>query len=295
MSLFRGSGVAIVTPFTANNEIDFDRMGKLIDWLISNQTDAIVVCGTTGEAPTLRDEEHMAAIEFAVKHVNKRIQVIAGTGSNYTEHAIEMSQFAESVGADGVLCVSPYYNKTTQKGLIKHFNAIADAIQIPVILYNIPGRTGMNIDPMTIQELSKHPMIQGIKEASGNINQMVEIARLVPDDFRIYSGNDEMIIPMMSLKGDGVISVVANIMPLETHNMIDFYLQGRHDEALQLQLDMKPLIDALFCEVNPIPVKKALELMGMPVGSLRAPLYDMEEQNVERLKREMKALHLIKE
>lgn len=293
MSLFKGSGVAIVTPFDADNQINFPKLKELIDWQIEQKTDAIIICGTTGEAPTLRDEEHMAAIRFAVEAVAGRVPVIAGTGSNDTQHAIEMSQFAQSVGVDALLLVTPYYNKATQQGLIKHFWTIADHVSIPIILYSVQGRTGVNIEPQTVRALSKHPNIQAIKEASGNISQVVEIARIIPEDFYMYSGNDDMIVPLLSVGGHGVISVLSNIMPRETHDMVAYYLSGDTAAAVKLQLGLKPLIDALFCEVNPIPVKTALNLMGKEVGALRAPLYDMEEKNVERLKKELKASGLI--
>lgn len=293
MSLFTGSGVALVTPFTADNQVNYNKLGELIEWHIHHKTDALIVCGTTGEAPTLRDEEHVAIIEYAVKLSNKRIPIIAGTGSNFTDHAIEMSIAAEKAGADAVLCVTPYYNKATQKGLVKHFYAIADAIQIPMILYSVPGRTGVNIEPQTVLELSKHPMIQGLKEATGNIAQVAEIARLIPENFMLYSGNDDMIVPLLSLGGHGVITVLGNILPEETHNMVDLYLKGDTKGALKLQLDTKPLTDALFCEVNPIPVKTALNLMGKGVGELRAPLYEMEPVHVERLKKELASMKLI--
>jgi 4-hydroxy-tetrahydrodipicolinate synthase len=293
MSLFKGAGVAIVTPFDAENKINFAKLKELIDWQISEKTDAIIICGTTGEAPTLRDDEHMEAIKFAVEAVAGRVPVIAGTGSNDTQHAIEMSQYAESVGVDALLLVTPYYNKATQSGLIRHFNAIADSVNIPIILYSVLGRTSVNIDPQTVLALSKHPNIQGIKEASGNIAQVVEIARLIPEDFYLYSGNDDMIVPLMSVGGDGVISVLSNIMPRETHDMVMHYLDGNFSKSLELQLGLKPLIDALFCEVNPIPVKTALNLMGKEVGPLRGPLYEMEPKNVERLERELKAAGLL--
>lgn len=293
MSLFKGAGVAIVTPFDADNNINFPKLKELIDWQISEKTDAIIICGTTGEAPTLRDDEHMAAIKFAVEAVAGRVPLIAGTGSNDTQHAIEMSQYAESVGADGLLLVTPYYNKATQSGLIRHFSAIADSVNIPIILYSVQGRTSVNIDPQTVLALTKHPNIKGIKEASGNISQVVEIARLIPDDFYLYSGNDDMIVPLMSVGGDGVISVLSNIMPRETHDMVMHYLEGNTAKSVELQLGLKPLIDALFCEVNPIPVKTALNLMGKEVGPLRGPLYEMEAKNVERLERELKASGLL--
>lgn len=293
MSLFTGSGVALVTPFTADNQVNYPKLGELIEWHIQHKTDAIIVCGTTGEAPTLRDEEHVAIIAYAVKIANKRIPIIAGTGSNFTEHAIEMSITAEKAGADGVLCVTPYYNKATQKGLVKHFTAIADAIHIPMILYCVPGRTGVNIEPQTVLELSKHPMIQGLKEASGNIAQVTEIARLIPEDFMLYSGNDDMVVPLLSLGGHGVITVLGNVLPEETHDMVELYLKGDTKGSLKLQLDTKALTDALFCEVNPIPVKTALNLMGKEVGDLRAPLYEMEAPHVERLKKELASWKLV--
>ena len=286
MSLFKGSGVAIVTPFN-NGEIDFDKLGKLLDWHVEQGTDAIIICGTTGEASTLSDEEHKSAIKYTVEKIDGRIPVIAGTGSNDTAYAIQMSQYAEAVGADGLLLVTPYYNKATQKGLIIHFTMIADAVSLPIILYNVPSRTGMNILPSSIEALAKHPNIQGVKEASGNIAQVAEIARLVPDDFNIYSGNDDMIVPLMSLRGSGVISVVANIAPKDTHDLVQKYLDGDVKGSCDLQLQMKPLIDALFIEVNPIPVKAAMDLMGLMDGEIRLPLTDMSDENLSVLKKRM--------
>lgn len=293
MKLFKGSGVAIVTPFK-KGKIDYEKLGEMVEWHIEQKTDAIIVCGTTGEASTMSDEEQKKTIKFMVEKVNNRIPVIAGTGSNCTEHSIELSKFAQEVGVDGLLVITPYYNKTTQKGLVAHFTAIADAVNVPLIIYNVPGRTGINILPSTLAELSKHPNISGVKEASGNISQVAEMARLVPDDFYIYSGNDDMVVPLMSLKGDGVISVVANIAPKDTHNMVHKFLEGNIQEACQLQLDMKPLIDALFIEVNPIPVKTAMNLMGFDVGNLRLPLVEMYEDNLEVLKSRMKEYGLLK-
>ncbi len=293
MTLFKGSGVAIVTPFI-DNKVNFEKLEELLNWHIEQDTDAIVVCGTTGEAPTLSDEEHKAVIKFTVEIVNGRIPVIAGTGSNDTSHAIFMSQFAEEVGVDGLLCITPYYNKPTQKGLIASFRAIADSVNIPIILYNVPGRTGVNLLPQTLFELSKHPNIQGIKEASGNISQVAEIARLIPEDFYMYSGNDDMIVPLMSLGGDGVISVVANILPKDTHNLVQKFLDGDIKNSCKSQLDMKPLIDSLFIETNPIPIKTAMNLMGLDVGGLRLPLVDMEDSNLNILKDELQKYDLIK-
>ncbi|KPU27755.1 4-hydroxy-tetrahydrodipicolinate synthase [Caloranaerobacter sp. TR13] len=287
MTLFTGSGVALVTPYK-NGQIDFDKLGELIEWHIDNHTDAIIICGTTGEASTMTDEEQKQTIKFAVEKVNKRIPVIAGTGSNNTKHAIELSIYAEKVGADGLLIVTPYYNKTTQEGLIKHYLTIADEVNIPIIVYNVPGRTGLNIKPNTLAKLSEHPNIKAVKEASGNISQVAEIARLCPEDFYIYSGNDDMVVPLLSLGGKGVISVVANILPKDTHDMVMYYLNGDIDNARKLQLKMKGLIDALFIETNPIPVKTAMNLLGMDVGELRLPLTTMSEDNLQKLIKEMK-------
>lgn len=291
MKLFKGSGVAIITPFK-NDKINYEKLGQLLEWHISENTDAIIICGTTGESATLSDEEKKQVIKYTIEKVNKRIPVIAGTGSNDTRHSIELSKYAESVGADGLLAVTPYYNKTTQKGLIAHYTAIADSVNIPIIIYNVPGRTGLNILPKTLEELSKHPNIRGVKEASGNIAQVAEIARLCKDDFYIYSGNDDMVVPLLSLGGVGVISVVANIIPKDTHNMVVSYLEGDLEKALNLQLKMKPLIDALFIEVNPIPVKEAMNLLGMDVGSLRLPLTTMAESNLKVLINELESYGL---
>ena len=291
MKLFKGSGVAIITPFK-NGKINYEKLGQLLEWHISESTDAIIICGTTGESATLSDEEKKQVIKFTIEKVDKRIPVIAGTGSNDTRHSIELSKYAESVGADGLLAVTPYYNKTTQKGLIAHYTAIADSVNIPIIIYNVPGRTGLNILPKTLEELSKHPNIRGVKEASGNIAQVAEIARLCKDDFYIYSGNDDMVVPLLSLGGAGVISVVANILPKDTHDMVMSYLEGDLEKALNLQLKMKPLIDALFIEVNPIPVKEGMNLLGMDVGPLRLPLTTMAEPNLKVLINELESYGL---
>lgn len=292
MSLFKGSGVAIVTPFK-NGKIDFNKLGDLLNWHVEQGTDAIIICGTTGEASTLSDEEHKEAIKYTVEKINGRIPVVAGTGSNDTAYAVQMSQYAEAVGADALLLVTPYYNKATQKGLIAHFTIIANSVSIPIILYNVPSRTGVNILPSTIAELAKHQNIKGIKEASGIISQVAEIARLVPDDFYIYSGNDDMIVPLMSLKGSGVISVVANIAPKDTHEMVRKYLDGDVKGSCELQLDMKPLIDALFIEVNPIPVKAAMKLMNLLDGEIRLPLTEMSDEALSVLEKRMKEYGLI--
>lgn len=291
--MFKGSGVAIVTPFTQNDEVNYEKLSELIEWQIQEGTDAIIACGTTGEAPTLSDDEHKLVIKHCVDVVAGRVPVIAGTGSNDTAYAIQMSKHAEEVGADGLLVVAPYYNKPTQRGLVANFEAIADAVKIPVILYNVQGRTGVNIEPQTVATLSKHPNIVGIKEASGNISQVAEIARLMPEDFYMWSGNDDMIVPLMSLRGDGVISVIANVAPKDTHDLVQLFLDGKYKESTDLQLDMKPLVDALFCETNPIPVKTALNLMGKEVGHLRLPLFEMAEDTLARLKSELKAYNLL--
>lgn len=291
MKLFKGSGVAIVTPFKEDG-IDFEKLRELLEWHISENTDAIVICGTTGESATMSDDEKKEAIKFTIDVINKRIPVIAGTGSNNTKHSIELSKYAESVGADGLLVVTPYYNKTTQKGLIEHYTAIANNVNIPIVIYNVPGRTGLNILPKTIAALAKHPNICAVKEASGNIAQVAEIARLCDDDFYIYSGNDDMVVPLLSLGGVGVISVVANILPKDTHNMVMSYLNGELASSRKLQLDMKPLIDALFIETNPIPIKEAMNLLGMEVGLPRLPLTTMEPTNLQVLIDELKAYGL---
>ena len=295
MALFAGSGVALVTPFTEKTEfeVNFEKIAELIEWHIEQGTDAIIVCGTTGEAPTLPDDQHQEIIEFAVKKVDKRVPLIAGTGSNYTDHAVMMSQFAQSVGADGLLCVTPYYNRPTQKGLIANYTTIADAVNIPIIMYNVPSRTGVNMQPETVAELAANENIQGLKEASGNISQVVEIARMVPDDFYIYSGDDAITVPIMSLKGRGVISTAANIIPRDMHDLVSYCLDNKWQEARELQFKMKPLIDALFCETNPIPAKTAMNIMGKDVGKTRLPLADMEEKNLELLRRRMQEYGLI--
>ena len=279
---FTGSGVAIVTPFDGD-KTNYDALGELIEWNISGGTDAIIICGTTGEASTMPDSEHLAAIEYTVKKVAGRIPVIAGTGSNETRHAVELSKKAEELGVDGLLQVTPYYNKTTQKGLIAHFGAIADAVNIPIILYNVPSRTGVNISIPVLKELAKRDNIVAIKEASGNISYTAQVAAEVPELY-IYSGNDDMIVPVMSLGGKGVISVLANVMPKETHEMCQAYFDGDCKKATQMQLDLLDLVNALFIEVNPIPVKTALNLMGMNAGNLRLPLVDMADDTLAKLK-----------
>ena len=282
---FTGSGVAIVTPFDGD-KTNYDVLGELIEMHIAKKTDAIIICGTTGEASTMPDAEHLAAIEYTVKKAAGRIPVIAGTGSNETAHAIELSKKAEEIGVDGLLQVTPYYNKATQKGLIAHFSAIANAVSIPIILYNVPSRTGMSIAVSTLKELAKIDNIVAIKEASGNISYTAQVAAEVPELY-IYSGNDDMIVPVMSLGGKGVISVLANVLPEETHEMCQSFLDGDADKARKLQLDLLDLVNKLFIEVNPIPVKTALGLMGYKVGNLRLPLTEMDGANKEALKQAM--------
>lgn len=283
MPLFKGSGVAIVTPFNKNG-VDYDKLGELLDFHLQHGTDAIIICGTTGESSTMSDEEKKEAIKYTVDKVAGRKPIIAGTGSNNTMHSIELSKYAESVGCDGLLCVTPYYNKTTQKGLVAHYTAIADAVNIPIIVYNVPGRTGLNVSPDTLKTLSKHKNIVAVKEASGNISQIVEIGTFCNEDFYMYSGNDDQVVPLLSVGGIGVISVVANIAPKEMHDMVIKYLDGDVKGAMELQLRIKALNDALFCEVNPIPVKTAMNLLGYQVGELRLPLTDMTDKNLEYLK-----------
>ena len=293
MALFTGSGVAIVTPFTENNELNCTKLAELVDWHIEQGTDAIIACGTTGESPTLSDEEHRQVIACTIETVNKRVPVIAGSGSNDTAYAVQLSKHAEDMGADGLLCITPYYNKPTQRGLIANFTAIAGAVNIPIVMYNVPGRTGVNLLPETVAKLAEHKNLRAVKEASGDIAQVAEVARLVPDDFSIYSGNDDMIVPLMSLGGKGVISVAANIAPKDTHDMAQAYLDGDVEKARNLQLKMKPMIDSLFCETNPIPVKTAMNLMGFEVGQLRLPMMEMADTNLARLKQELQAYGLL--
>ncbi|MCR2022371.1 4-hydroxy-tetrahydrodipicolinate synthase [Blautia pseudococcoides] len=288
MAIFTGAGVAIVTPMKENGDVNFEKLGEILEEQIKEGTDSIVICGTTGESSTLTHEEHLETIKYTIDKVNKRIPVIAGTGSNCTETAIYLSTEAEKYGADGVLLVTPYYNKATQKGLIEHYTKIAESIRIPVILYNVPSRTGINIQPKTVAYLVEHvENIVGIKEASGDIAQVAEMAALTKGKLDIYSGNDNQIVPLMSLGGKGVISVLSNVAPRYTHDMVEKYLNGDVKESCDMQLNAMPLINALFLEVNPIPVKAAMNLMGMEVGPLRSPLTEMEEVGREKLKEEM--------
>ncbi len=283
--IFKGSGVALITPFTENG-VDFDKLGELVEFHIANETDAIIICGTTGEASTMPDKEHMDTIEYTVKKAAGRIPVIAGTGSNDTPHAVALSQFAEKVGCDGVLVVTPYYNKTTQKGLYLHYKIIAESINIPIIIYNVPGRTKLCVSVDTLEKLAKIDNIVGIKEASGDIAYLSHIAARIKD-FAIYSGNDDMVVPALSVGGLGVISVAANIIPKDMHDMCASYFEGDVKRAADIQLAALDLIDKLFVEVNPIPIKSAMNMLGYDVGNLRMPLCDMEEQNEEVLRKSL--------
>jgi len=293
MSIFTGAGVALVTPTFPDGTVNFEKMKELIEFQLSNDTDALVICGTTGEASTLSDEVQIECVRYAVEVVNGRVPVIAGAGSNDTAHCIELAKGCETAGADAVLLVTPYYNKATQKGLILHYTAVAESLSIPIILYNVPGRTGCNIAPKTVLELSKVKNIVAVKEASGNLSQVAEIAALVGPDFDIYSGNDDQILPILSLGGKGVISVLSNIAPKETHDMVVKFFEGDLKGSIALQLGAIELISALFCEVNPIPVKTALDLMGYEVGPCRMPLCAMEDKNLETLKKAMKNYGLL--
>ena len=286
MSLFKGAGVAIVTPMYDNEEVNYDKLGELLEEQIARGTDAIIICGTTGEASTLTHEEHLAVIKYAVEKVNHRVPVIAGTGSNATDTAIYLSTEAEKYGACALLLVTPYYNKATQKGLKLHFSKIAESVKLPIILYNVPSRTGCNLQPETIVWLAEHvENIVGVKEASGNISQVAKLMSLAKGNVELYSGNDDQIVPVMALGGSGVISVLSNVAPELSHDIATTYLEGDVKKSCELQLQAIELIDALFCEVNPIPVKTALNLMGKEVGPLRAPLCTMEAANEEKLRK----------
>ena len=294
MPIFKGAGVAIVTPFTQDDKVNFEELGKMIDFQIAGGTDAIIICGTTGESSTLTHEEHDACIKFAVEHTAGRVPVIAGTGSNSTAEAIRLSTHAQNNGADALLLVTPYYNKATQKGLIQHYTAIANSVDLPIILYNVPSRTGVNILPQTAVTLAKNVKnIVAVKEASGNISQVAELAALADGCIDIYSGNDNQVVPLLSLGGVGVISVLSNVMPKLTHDMVMSYLNGDVKLSRQLQLSVMNLNKALFCEVNPIPVKEALNMMGWNAGAVRSPLCEMEPQHKELLRKELAAMKLI--
>ncbi|TCL35609.1 4-hydroxy-tetrahydrodipicolinate synthase [Anaerospora hongkongensis] len=288
--LFVGSAVAIVTPFT-DAGVDYQALAELIEFQIKGGSDAIVVCGTTGEASTMPDEEHIAVIKFAVEQINKRVPVIAGTGSNDTRHAIELSQAAEAVGADALLSVTPYYNKAMQKGLYEHFKMIANNVKVPIVLYNVPSRTNLNLNPDTIKALAEIDNIVAVKEC--NLGQVGDIVNTCGEDFTVYSGDDNMVLPVLSLGGKGVISVMANIIPKDTHDMVAKFFAGDIKGSIQLQLQTLNLIKAIFSEVNPIPIKAAVNLLGYRAGRCRMPLTEISEQNLEALRREMKAYGLL--
>ncbi len=291
--IFQGAGVAIITPFTEDG-VNYEELGRIIEDQIAGGTDSIVITGTTGESATMTDEEHKEAIRYTVEKVNGRIPVVAGTGSNETAYAVQLSQYAEKVGADGLLLVTPYYNKCTQKGLIKHFTTIADAVNIPVILYNVPSRTGVKIQVDTFAELAKHPRIVGVKEASGDLSSIIRIRQACGDDLAIYSGNDDQIVPILSIGGKGVISVLSNVAPKQAHDICQLYFDGKVKEAAELQIEYMDLISELFSEVNPIPVKAAMRLEGYEAGPLRLPLTEIELEHLENLKKAMKRHNLIK-
>ena len=295
MAIFTGSGVAIVTPMKENREVDYEAFAKLIEFQVENGTDAIIVCGTTGESSTLTHEEHIDVIRYCVKQVNGRLPVIAGTGSNCTETAIYLSQEAEKAGVDALLLVTPYYNKATQNGLYEHYKMIAESVKLPIILYNVPSRTGCNIAPATVVRLCRDvEEIKGVKGASGDISQIAKLMALADGCVDLYSGNDNQIVPILSLGGKGVISVTSNVAPQQTHDICQLYFDGKVAESCKEQLRMIELCDALFCEVNPIPVKKALNLMGMNAGVLRRPLTEMEPENAKKLETAMRNYGILK-
>ena len=293
-TIFTGAGIAIITPMNADGSINYQGLGDLIENQIANGTDAIIICGTTGEASTMTDEEHLECIRFAVEKTAGRIPVIAGTGSNDTRYAIELSKEAEAVGVDGLLRVTPYYNKTTQRGLIAHFTAIADAVNVPIILYNIPGRTGVNMEVATVKKLAEHRTIAAIKEASGNISYAAKLIAACGDNIDVYSGNDDMVVPLVSLGGKGVISVASHVIPKQMHDMVQYCLDNNFAEATKLQIEYLDLINSLFIEVNPIPVKEALNMMGVNVGPCRMPLYEMSDEHKAVLRASLEKHGLIK-
>ena len=295
MAIFTGAGVALITPMNDDGSVNYEKLRELLEFHVANKTDAIIICGTTGEASTLSDEEHLECIRFACEVINKRIPVIAGTGSNCTQSAIELSKEAEKSGVDGLLLVTPYYNKATQNGLKAHYKAIAKEVNVPIILYNVPSRTGTRLAPQTVVDLCHEvPNIVGVKDATGDISEVAELMSLAKGTVDVYSGNDDQIVPVLSLGGKGVISVLSNILPKETHDMVASYLEGDVAKSCEMQLKYFDLVKALFCEVNPIPVKKALNLRGMEVGSLRLPLTEMEDANAKRLEEEMRKAGVIK-
>ena len=295
MAIFTGAGVALITPMNEDGSVNYEKLRELLEFHVANKTDAIIICGTTGEASTLSDEEHLECIRFACEVINKRIPVIAGTGSNCTQSAIELSKEAEKSGVHGLLLVTPYYNKATQNGLKAHYKAIAKEVNVPIILYNVPSRTGTRLAPQTVVDLCHEvPNIVGVKDATGDISEVAELMSLAKGTVDVYSGNDDQIVPVLSLGGKGVISVLSNILPKETHDMVASYLEGDVVKSCEMQLKYFDLVKALFCEVNPIPVKKALNLMGMEVGSLRLPLTEMEDANAKRLEEEIRKAGVIK-
>lgn len=294
MAIFKGAGVAIVTPMNADESVNYAKLRELLEEQIAAGTDAVIICGTTGESACLTFEEHLDVIKACIEYVDHRIPVIAGTGSNCTRDAVYMSKEAEQMGAEALLCVTPYYNKATQKGLIEHYTRISDAVNIPIILYNVPSRTGCNLAPETLAYLAKNTKnVKAVKEASGNISQIAKIKALAGDDIDLYSGNDDQIVPILSLGGLGVISVLSNVAPRQTHDICQAWFDGDIEKSARLQLEAIDMIEALFCEVNPIPVKTAMNLMGKEVGPLRAPMCEMSEKNIERLKNSMKAYGLL--
>lgn len=293
-TIFKGAGVALITPMNNNNSINYNKLGELIDFHIENKTDAIIICGTTGESATMEHKERCDVIKYAVEKVNGRIPVVAGTGSNNTGYSVELSKTAQSLGVDGILTVTPYYNKTSQKGLIKHFNHIADSVDLPVILYNVPSRTGCNIAPNTYLELSKHPNIVATKEANGDLSSVMKTMSLCGDELNIYSGNDDQTAAIMAMGGIGVISVLSNICPLETHNMAKLCLDGNIKEAASIQKKYIKLIDALFSDVSPIPVKTAMNILGLDCGECRMPLDSMTESGIKNLKDVLNEYGLLK-
>ncbi|MBR1723483.1 MAG: 4-hydroxy-tetrahydrodipicolinate synthase [Ruminococcus sp.] len=291
--IFTGAGVAIATPMNADDTINYDELGRLIDYQIENDTDAIIICGTTGESSTMTDEEHTECIRYAVEKVAGRVPVIAGTGSNHTEYAVNLSKTAEKLGADALLLVTPYYNKASQEGLFRHYSAIAEAVSLPIILYNVPSRTGTNIAVETLKRLSAIENIVAVKEASGDISRVAKIREACGDDLTIYSGNDDQIVPIMALGGKGVISVLSNCMPKETHRIAALCLENKYDEASALAIDTLGFANALFCDVNPIPVKEALNIMGFNAGSCRLPLCDTSDANKAKIRAEMEKHGLV--
>ena len=293
-TIFTGAGVAIITPMQADGTVDHTLLTRLVDEQIQGGTDAIVICGTTGEAATLTDEEHIATIGTAVKAAAGRVPVVAGTGANDTAHSLRLATAARDLGADALLLVTPYYNKTTQAGLIPHFLNVVDKVGLPAILYNVPSRTGMNIEPTTVKKLAEHPLVCGIKEASGNISQVATIRQMCGDDINVYSGNDDQIVPILSLGGKGVISVLSNVAPRQTHDICRLWFEGKTQESLELQLKLLPLVHALFCEVNPIPVKEAMNQLGFPAGPCRLPLVPVSEAHRQLIHDELQAAGLLK-